>query len=200
MATKDAPLVMMVTQSRRFVDRLRALLSETSRGAEEVGNQAEEVYTGAITREAVQPAIDAVRPICMSREQLCQLQVQQENKFRDERQSLQREHEAVLEAVQHHYESLVKDVRLHRTRCLQALHSVRSDLQLASLAQRQRSRHNLSAIEQRMHAIASTRGDQELATAQEKVASARSDIFLHVLGTLLASLAGVFGFLRLMYG
>lgn len=96
------------------------------------------------------------------------------------------------------YEQMARELRTNKARTMQALHTVRSDVQLQVTTSRQRQAEALWHLENRVEQ-SRRKCDQDVVTAQERIALARTDVFIQYWGTFLGSLAVLFGFLKFIF-
>lgn len=97
-----------------------------------------------------------------------------------------------------HLEKAFRDMRYSKQKTTDGIQSSRSETNLEFLLERIRIKEKLEQIDLSIQQNKS-KADQEVSNCQEKLSQARADVFLYFLGTLMASAAGLLGFLRLFY-
>lgn len=93
-------------------------------------------------------------------------------------------------------EKAFRDMRLSKLKVSDAIQNARSETILEFYLERLKQKEVFENIDLRIHQIKS-KADQEASSCREKMSQAKSDIFMHSMGTLIASAAGVLGFMRI---
>lgn len=93
-------------------------------------------------------------------------------------------------------EKAFRDMRLSKLKVTDGMQNARSEAILEFYLERLKQKEMFESIDLRIQQTRS-KADQEASNCQEKMSQARSDIFMHSIGSLIASAAGVLGFIRI---